>query len=126
MAARTVAEARPAASKFKSLLPNHHKHKNSGKKRTPASTFILKPYPYQETKNADTIRLLIRIQREYLNFVARFRSNDPEYPKLLSYLEDENIDEETREMAEAKVMEACLEYGELILHGDLLTVKMVQ
>ena len=29
-------------------------------------------------------------------------------------------------MAERKVKEACLEYGELILHGDLLTVKMIQ
>ena len=99
VAARAIAEARPAASKFKSLLPKHHKHKNSVKKRTPASAFILKPHPFQETKNSDTIELLVRIQREYLDFVSKFRGDDPEFKKLLSHLEDVDIDDETREMA---------------------------
>ena len=126
MAAKVIAEARPIASKFKNLLPRHHVHKNSGTRRAPASAFILKPHPFQETKNADIIQLLIRIQREYLGFVSRYLGEDPEFMKLISYLEDPDIDEETREMAESKVKEACMEYGELILHGDLLTVKMIQ
>ena len=70
--------------------------------------------------------MLVRIQREYLDFVSKFRGDDPEFKKLLSHLEDLDIDDEAREMAERKVKEACLEYGELILHGDLLTVKMIQ
>ena len=45
---------------------------------------------------------------------------------MLKLLEDTDADIEKREEAEGLVMEAVLEFGEWIGHGDLLTVKMVQ
>ena len=123
---KLIGEARTDAVKLKKLLPKHHKHENSDRVLSPALTFIVKPHPFQETKNADTIQLLIKIQRSYLEAVALFMGNCPKFLRLLKLLVDENVDEETREAAEVTVKEACLKYGELILHGDLLTVKMVQ
>ena len=125
-AGRIIADARPEAARFKQLLPSHHKHENSEKNLTPAMTFIMKPYPYQETKNPDTIKLLLRIQRQYLRSVARSKGDDPSFLHLLKMLEDPEAIETEREAAEVVVKTACLEFGELILHGDLLTVKMIQ
>ena len=50
--ARILSDGRPEASKFGKFLPAHHKHQNSGKKIVPATSFIVKPYPYQETKGS--------------------------------------------------------------------------
>ena len=125
-AGRTIAEVRPEASKLKKFLPAHHSHANSEKKLTPAMAFILKPYPYQETKNPDTIKLLLRIQRQYLGSVAKSKGDDPTFLKLVKLLEDPEAEETEREDAELVVKSACLTFGELVLHGDLLTVKMIQ
>ena len=125
-AGRILAKGRPEASKLAHLLPSHHKHENSEKKLIPAMSFILKPYPYNETKNPDTIKLLIRIQRKYLRSVAKFKEDDPTFLNLLKLLEDSEVDEKKREAAEEEVKKVVLEFGEWIGHGDLLTVKMVQ
>ena len=66
IAAKVLLKGRPAASAFAKFLPRHHEHENSSKVLVPAVTFIVKPYPYQETKNPDTIKLLLRLQRQYL------------------------------------------------------------
>ena len=60
-ACRVLAAIRPEAKRLTNHTPNHHKHENSSKKLTPATTFILKPYPYMETSNPDMIKLLLRI-----------------------------------------------------------------
>ena len=86
----------------------------------------LKPYPYQETRNPDTIKLLIRIQRQFLKSVAKSKGDSPDFLKLLKLLEDPDAEEETREAAEEEVKRTVLEFGEWVGHGDLLTVKMVQ
>ena len=58
--------------------------------------------------------------------VARSKGDDPSFLNLLKMLEDPEATETEREAAEVEVKAACLEFGELILHGDLLTVKMIQ
>ena len=125
-AGRILAEGRPAASKLSGLLPVHHNHQNADKVLTPAMAFILKPYPYQETRNPDTIKLLIRIQQQFLKSVAKSKGDDPSFLNLLKVLEDPDVDDDEREAAEAIVKEAVLKYGEWVGHGDLLTVKMIQ
>ena len=125
-AVKVLATTQPEAKKLAKYLPNHHKHHNSDKELVPAISFILKPYPYQETKNPDTIKLLLRIQRQFLQCVAKAKENDSDFLKLLVLLEDEEASEEVREAAEEEVMEAVLAFGVWVGHGDLLTVKMVQ
>ena len=49
---KILAANRPKAAKLAKYLPVHHKHENSEVKPTPAITFILKPYPLQETKES--------------------------------------------------------------------------
>ena len=49
---KILALKRPEAQNLKKYLPAHHKHQNSEVKLTPAITFIIKPYPYQETKGS--------------------------------------------------------------------------
>ena len=51
-AGKILAANRPKAAKLARYLPAHHKHENSEVKPTPAITFILKPYPLQETKGS--------------------------------------------------------------------------
>ena len=58
--------------------------------------------------------------------MAKSKDDDPCFLELLKVLEDSEATETEREAAEEKVMLACLEFGELVLHGDLLTVKMIQ
>lgn len=126
-AAKVVGDLRPDFNaKVRKFIPAHHKHEHSGRKLSAALTFIKKPYPYQETKNPDTIKLLIRIQRSFLQSVAMSREDEAEFRKLLDVLEDAKATDEEREAAEKKVHKAVMEYGEWIGHGDLLTVKMVQ
>ena len=125
-AGKILAATRPDAKVLAEHLPHHHKHQNSSRKPSPAITFILKPYPYQETSNPDMIKLLIRIQRQFLNSVAKTQQHDPNFAKILMLLEDPNADLEEREKAEAHVKKVVQQYGEWIGGGDLLTVKMVQ
>ena len=80
----------------------------------------------QETKNPDTIKLRLRIQRQYLKDVAKYKGNAPGFLRLLAILEDTDVAVEVREDAEKRVKEAANEFGAWIGHGDLLTVKMVQ
>ena len=87
---------------------------------------IQKPYPLQETKNSDTVRLLIRLQRKYLRDVASWRKDDPDFVKNLKLLEDCEAEAAVRKAAETSVKAVCLEYGEFIAHGDLLTVAMFE
>ena len=106
-------------------LPRRHRHANSGKKLTPAQVVVIKPYPYMETKNSDTVLLCLQRQRLYLRRVASWMQNDKEFMKDLMLLEDLEVEEVVRVAAEKKVMATCLVYGENISHGDLLTVAML-
>ena len=47
---RVLASRRSNAKVLGKYLPSHHTHSHSDQKLSPALTFILKPYPYQETK----------------------------------------------------------------------------
>ena len=125
-AGRVIAEARPVAHKLKQFLPSHHEHENSARKLTPSMAFILKPYALQETRNPDTIKLLISIQRQYLRAVAKSNEDEPSFLQMVKLLEDPEVNEIEREAAEVAVKTACLAFGEIVLHGDLLTVKMIQ
>ena len=125
-AGRILAANRPEAKKLADHLPAHHTHKNSHLKPTPAITFILKPYPYQETKNPDMIKLLIRIQRQFLHSVAKALGSEPDFLEKLRLLEDPDVENDVREQAEESVKKVVLEFGVWIGSGDLLTVKMVQ
>ena len=125
-AGKVLASKRPGAKKLDDHLPSHHKHQNSTKKLSPAITFILKPYPYQETSNPDMIKLMIRIQRQYLYTVAKTVDDESTFIKQLKLLEDPEADPVEREEAEIHVKNVTLEFGEWLGAGDLLTVKMVQ
>ena len=107
-------------------LPRRHQHSNSSRQISPAQVVVSTPYPYMETKNADTVLLCIQRQRNYLSRLAEFYSRDPSLMKNLAMLEDCDATEDIRVEAEQKVMAACREYGENISHGDLLTVAMFE
>ena len=125
-AGKILAANRPEAKKLADNLPAHHTHKNSHLKPTPAITFILKPYPYTETKNPDMIKLLVRLQRMFLHSVAKALGSDPDFLEKLQLLEDPDVENDLREDAEESVKKVVLKFGVWIGSGDLLTVKMVQ
>ena len=125
-AGKVLAAHRPEAKKLASFLPAHHNHSNAHLKPTPAITFILKPYPYQETKNPDMIKLMIRIQRQFLYAVAKSMDDEEEFIAKLKVLENPDVEIETREKVEKEVKDEVLRFGVWIGAGDLLTVKMVQ
>ena len=123
---KILAANRTEAKKLADHLPAHHHHKKSHLKPTPALTFIVKPYPYQETKNPDVIKLLIRIQRKFILSVAKAQGNRPDFLEKIRLLEDVDAEEAERKEAEQVVMEEVLKFGVWIGSGDLLTVKMIQ
>ena len=123
---KILAANRNEAKKLADCLPAHHNHKKSHLKPTPALTFIVKPYPYQETKNPDVIKLLIRIQRQLILSVAKSLGSNPDFLEKIRLLEDVDAEEAERVAAEKVVMEEVLKFGVWIGSGDLLTVKMIQ
>ena len=72
------------------------------------------------------IKLLLRIQRKYIQTVAKSMQHDPNFTKKVKLLEDPEANTEEREEAEQCVKCAAQKYGEWLGGGDLLTVKMVQ
>ena len=123
---RVLAKVAPEEAKvLGKLLPTHHSHANSARVLVPAEVVIEPPYPFQETKNADTIQLCLKRQRKFLKRVAVFMGHEPEFMKNLKLLEDSEADREVREAAEEEVKKVIQVYGEDISHGDLLTVKMM-
>ena len=121
-----LAKERPEVAKVLSKhLPRRHKTMNSGKKLTAAQVVVNKPYPYQETKNSDTVLLCLQRQRLYLHRVASWMKHDENFMKDLLLLEDSSVKEEVRVEAEQRVKSVCLVYGENISHGDQLTVAML-
>ena len=95
--ARVVPEEAKGLGKF---MPRHHTHANSGRVLAPAEVVIDTPYPYMETKNADTIQLCLKRQRKYLKRVATFVGHEAKFMKNLALLEDGEAAKEVREAAE--------------------------
>ena len=121
-----LAKERPEAAKvLAKYLPRRHTHLNSGKKLTPAQVVVNKPYPYQETKNSDTVLLCLQRQRLYLHRVASWMKHEKQFMQDLVILEDSSVKKEVRIEAENRVKAICLVYGENISHGDQLTVAML-
>jgi hypothetical protein len=122
---RVLARLRPeVAGLLAKYLPRRHRHMGSGRELVPADMFIETPYPYQETLNSDTVLLCLRRQRKYLQRVASWRGESADFLADLVLLEDAEAEMEDRVAAEERVKQICLEYGEDISHGDLLTVAM--
>ena len=72
------------------------------------------------------IKLMIRIQRQFLRAVAKTQEDEENFVSKLRMLEDPDADVEAREQAEQDVKEAVLKFGVWVGAGDLLTVKMIQ
>ena len=72
------------------------------------------------------IKLMIRIQRQFLCVVAKSVDDEKAFKEKLAILEDAEADTETREKVEHEVKEVVEKFGVWIGAGDLLTVKMVQ
>ena len=52
-----------------------------------------------------------------------WKGNDPAFMADLKLIEDAKVDTLVRKAAEVRVKEVCLDYGEDLAHGDLLTVQ---
>ena len=72
------------------------------------------------------IKLMIRIQRQFLHAVGKAVENEQAFLVKLRLLEDPDADNEVREDAEKEVMREVEKFGVWIGAGDLLTVKMIQ
>ena len=103
------------------LLPR--KSKLSGQPAMLVS--VHKLHPCRETSHADMLTFLMKVQGDHLEQVA-VAVNSESFRADLKLLQDAEVEEEVREAAELRVHLANLEYGEMIGHGDQLTVETWQ
>ena len=84
---------------------------------------VAKLHPCQETSTADMLSFLIEVQKDHLEHVAASTGQDPAFRADLALLQDMEVEVEVREAAEERVHKVNLAYGEMIGHGDLMTVE---
>lgn len=104
-------------------VPRRHSCVTGAEVQKPARIIVEPPHPYDEKKNADMVKLCLMRQRKYLRRVACWKGNDPAFMADLKLIEDAKVDTLVRKEAEVRVKEVCLDYGEDLAHGDLLTVQ---
>ena len=113
-------------------LPSHHQHPLADMPVKPAETYVGTRY-FQENRNDEVIEMVESIQRDFLDRISKMKDNDAQFLKDYEVIytplpkcgetESEKI---LREEAEHRIAEVVREFGELIVHGDLLTIKMIQ
>ena len=104
------------------LLPRQSKL--SG--QPPMTCSVSKLYPCQETLDSDMMSFLLQVQLDHLEQLAASVGQDPTFRADLALLQAVDVEVEVREAAEARVHKVNLAYGELIGHGDQLTVEVWQ
>jgi hypothetical protein len=114
------------AAKLGRLLPKHLPHSCSAEKIQPITCTVNKLYPCQETSHSDMLDLVMLVQKEHLDQVAEYMGRTPQFMADLALIQDQNAMAEAREAAETRVHAATQSYGEMIGHGDLLTVDVWQ
>ena len=110
-----------SAATLAKLLPR--KSKLSGQSAMLVS--VHKLHPCQETLHSDMLPFLMKVQWDHLEQVA-VAVNTESFRADLKLLQDAEVEEEVREAAELRVHMANLAYGEMIGHGDQLTVETWQ
>ena len=113
----------PGFSWFLQVFPKHYRHPNSDNAGTKSHIFTQKPLNYSENSNADMIRIMEILQRQYLSYVGEQvgESEKEVYEKDLKVIYSVDGDKSVRFEAEQRVKEVVSKAGELICHGDLLT-----
>jgi hypothetical protein len=72
------------------------------------------------------VKFALKVQAEHLEEVAEYMGCEPLFMADLAMLQDADAAEEVREQAEERVMAANRQYGEMLGHGDQLTVERWQ
>ena len=120
---RKLAESVPDASKLKRFLTNHYQHPNSDHEVKPAILFSKPPQYYNEIINTEMCDMLDQVQLDYLHLIAELLPNKTAYLDDLKLIQDSDCETSERESAEERVAGFCLDAGEYIGHGDLLTFE---
>ena len=120
---RIFGERVPGFSWLLQVFPKHYRHPNSDNAATKSHIFTQKPLNYSENSNADMIRIMEMLQRQYLNYVGEQleESEKKRYENDLKVIYSVDVDKITMSEAEQRVKKVVAAAGELICHGDLLT-----
>ena len=87
---------------------------------------VSKLYACRETLHCDMLSFLLQVQVDHLEHVAASVGQDPAFRADLALLQDIEATVEDREAAEVRVHKVNQAYGEMIGHGDLMTVETWQ
>jgi hypothetical protein len=120
---RKLAETCPVAVKLKRFFTNHYSHPTSDNEVTPAILFSKPPQYYNEIVNTEMCAMLDQVQLDFLDLQAELIPNKEAYLEDLKLIQNFDCETSEREDAEKRVAQACLEAGEYIGHGDLLTFE---
>ena len=119
--AKVFSEEVEGFSWMKKAFPKHYNHPNKESSAKRSIIFTQKPLNYSENSNADMIKIMEQLQKEYLTLVGQHSETKEVYFKDLKLIYSVDAKKEEREAAEERIKVEVVSAGEMICHGDLLT-----
>ena len=106
-----------------SVLPHHYSHPNSNTSSLKALLYVDKPMYLHEQKNSDMLRIMEKLQLQYLQLIGEQAEDKEKYFHDLKLILSVECQVDVREAAEGRIKIHELQVGELICHGDQLTLE---
>ena len=108
-------------------FPLHHENPNKETSTIPTDTHVEKPFYLKETATLDMVKILNKIVERYLEILAEMMGDDKEkFLEMVTLARDKDTPMDIRKDAEDFIKKASREQGELIIHGDQLTVDRIE
>ena len=111
------------ASKLGKYFTDHYEHPTSLNKDNPAILISKPPLYYNEIVNTEMCQMLDQVQLDYLTLIAELLPDKESYLNDLTLLQSPDCNVAERDEAEKRVHQNCLQAGEYVGHGDLLTFE---
>lgn len=108
-------------------FPLHHDNSNKEISTIPTETHIEKPFYLKETVTLNMVKILNKIVERYLEILVELmKERKEEFLEMVRLARDKDTPMDIRQHAEDYIVKASKEHGELIIHGDQLTVDRME
>ena len=124
--AQLISERVPNFTWLRKYFPKHHEHTHANDSMEPTTAHAEKPFYIQEQSTLDMAEILHLIQNRYLELLLDIVDNREEFQDALNTVRALDITLEEREEAEDFIKNEVKRHGELVIHGDQLTVDAIE
>ena len=124
--AQLIADRVPSFAWLRKFYPKHHAHGHTDNSTEPTTAHAEKPFYIQEQSTLDMVEILWLIQKRFLELLGEIVEDKEAFQDTLRTAQDADATEEEREEAEGYIREQVKKHGELVMHGDQLTVDAIE